>query len=595
MAKRKIKRMYAGGATAAGNGAVRDAVDRSYGGGKTAASGSAHQAAITQASAPAAPMSLAGNATVADKEIANKYEAAPQENVPTDRDYWNAVDHLGKRYADYKNYGNSTLDNIGNWLAGSIGVGEMDPTRQAMGASIDDDNASWGFDPIGALTGVAGMLTHLPIGTAYQAAKKLTGYPGPQIAFDGKQYLNYGMPSSPIAQGQGVYSSGPQSPAAPAGPERNGQGNGPMAAPPAMANPAPASTATPADAAAPTSGTTPAAWQMLYKPFTGDYTTYGQNPEHSFYAEGGEVIDWRHAQKKSLGGILKKIAKTVAPIAAGAATSYFTGSDILGGLAAGAGSKLLGNGWGQSILTGLGTGALSSLTGLSDWSGATSPLTGLLGGSGGSGPGDYLSSLVGDSSSSGGGGGFLSGAGDFLKGNGGALGAAGLGLVSALAGRQKPTKIADAGQPADDAYTTQVKNGGWKVDMPQNDAKNVNWFQYGQLPEFKFFQDPTYSPDNTATLARGGRPKGYTSAPMGNTMDGPVSGPGDGQSDSVPALLSEGEYVIPADVVSHLGNGSSKAGSKQLDGMLSKVRSHRTSKHAGFPPKAKQPMSYING
>ena len=60
--------------------------------------------------------------------------------------------------------------------------------------------------------------------------------------------------------------------------------------------------------------------------------------------------------------------------------------------------------------------------------------------------------------------------------------------------------------------------------------------------------------------------------------------PGDGMSDSIPAMigrgqqaaLSEGEFVIPADVVSHLGNGSSNAGSKQLYAMMDQVRKDRT-------------------
>ena len=59
---------------------------------------------------------------------------------------------------------------------------------------------------------------------------------------------------------------------------------------------------------------------------------------------------------------------------------------------------------------------------------------------------------------------------------------------------------------------------------------------------------------------------------------------GDGMSDSVPAkidgsqpaALSTGEYVIPADVVSHLGNGSSDDGAVRLDEMLDRVRLART-------------------
>lgn len=63
-----------------------------------------------------------------------------------------------------------------------------------------------------------------------------------------------------------------------------------------------------------------------------------------------------------------------------------------------------------------------------------------------------------------------------------------------------------------------------------------------------------------------------------------IDGPGDGMSDSIPATIDEtqparladGEFVIPADVVSHLGNGSTKAGAKQLYSMMDRVRQART-------------------
>jgi hypothetical protein len=43
-----------------------------------------------------------------------------------------------------------------------------------------------------------------------------------------------------------------------------------------------------------------------------------------------------------------------------------------------------------------------------------------------------------------------------------------------------------------------------------------------------------------------------------------------------PAALSDGEFVIPADVVSHLGNGNSNAGAQELYAMMDKVREDRT-------------------
>jgi hypothetical protein len=62
-----------------------------------------------------------------------------------------------------------------------------------------------------------------------------------------------------------------------------------------------------------------------------------------------------------------------------------------------------------------------------------------------------------------------------------------------------------------------------------------------------------------------------------------INGAGDGMSDSVPATiegiqearLADGEFVIPADVVADLGNGSSNAGSKKLYAMMDRVRKAR--------------------
>jgi len=73
---------------------------------------------------------------------------------------------------------------------------------------------------------------------------------------------------------------------------------------------------------------------------------------------------------------------------------------------------------------------------------------------------------------------------------------------------------------------------------------------------------------------------------LGGFSDGGrmLKGPGDGMSDSIPgvigskqpARLADGEFVVPADVVSHLGNGSTDAGAKRLYAMMDKVRKART-------------------
>jgi hypothetical protein len=79
---------------------------------------------------------------------------------------------------------------------------------------------------------------------------------------------------------------------------------------------------------------------------------------------------------------------------------------------------------------------------------------------------------------------------------------------------------------------------------------------------------PTYNRGGIATLAHGKY----------------LNGPTDGMADKLPAnidgkqeaRLSHGEFVIPADVVSHLGNGNSSAGAERLYSMMDRIRQART-------------------
>ena len=92
-------------------------------------------------------------------------------------------------------------------------------------------------------------------------------------------------------------------------------------------------------------------------------------------------------------------------------------------------------------------------------------------------------------------------------------------------------------------------------------------------------EEPMYS----SNMARGGISNlgSYSDYARGGRM---LKGPGDGMSDSIPASiagkrparLATEEFVVPADVVSHLGNGSSDAGAKQLYAMMDRVRTART-------------------
>ena len=73
-----------------------------------------------------------------------------------------------------------------------------------------------------------------------------------------------------------------------------------------------------------------------------------------------------------------------------------------------------------------------------------------------------------------------------------------------------------------------------------------------------------------------------------------VAGEGDGQSDDIPAWLADGEYVLDAELVSALGNGSTKAGVQLLDEFRRQIREHkRGGSLNSIPPKSKSPLSYL--
>jgi len=113
----------------------------------------------------------------------------------------------------------------------------------------------------------------------------------------------------------------------------------------------------------------------------------------------------------------------------------------------------------------------------------------------------------------------------------------------------------------------------WDQMTPTNPENGV---AYGESQ-----LNPTYAANGgLMSLARGGI------STLGGYSDGGrlLKGPGDGMSDNIPAMigkkqparLADGEFVIPADVVSHLGNGSTEAGANVLYKMMDKVRRART-------------------
>ena len=93
---------------------------------------------------------------------------------------------------------------------------------------------------------------------------------------------------------------------------------------------------------------------------------------------------------------------------------------------------------------------------------------------------------------------------------------------------------------------------------------------------------------------KGHNPQFFSEGGLGSMKNTYVKGAGDGTSDSIAAMLANGEFVIPADVVSSLGNGSNDSGAKVLDEFLRTIRAHkRKANPKGLPPDSKGALGYL--
>lgn len=162
-----------------------------------------------------------------------------------------------------------------------------------------------------------------------------------------------------------------------------------------------------------------------------------------------------------------------------------------------------------------------------------------------------------------------------------------LGGIGGASGGQPDYLGTGTRNPIFDAELPAPSLPGGVSSMTAREVPEQNWYEYGFNPEQSFFNTsaPGYTPKpgKTPGMARGG--------------DFAVSGPGDGRSDSIPARLSDGEYVIDAETVALLGNGSAKAGAERLDAFRVNVRKHkgRDLARGKFSVKAKRPEAYMAG
>jgi hypothetical protein len=136
----------------------------------------------------------------------------------------------------------------------------------------------------------------------------------------------------------------------------------------------------------------------------------------------------------------------------------------------------------------------------------------------------------------------------------------------------------------------------------------MSYFNYGNIKSVDDILNPQGTePSTSMSFKSGGVVPGYASGGALNVVNfagkpridfrhgSAVNGPGDGQSDDIPAMLADGEYVFDAESVAALGNGSTKAGSEALDKMRLAIRKHKRSGPLdSIPPKSKSPLEYLN-
>jgi hypothetical protein len=178
-------------------------------------------------------------------------------------------------------------------------------------------------------------------------------------------------------------------------------------------------------------------------------------------------------------------------------------------------------------------------------------------------------------------------------------------------------------------------------------SPDIDYYTYGTRPEAKFFEDtvqlekpvqpplsepespPANPPGNTEDMVVGtqatipaikdgvegyytdstmkvfvpnkstGKAKGGLTgyAKGGSKSSRYVDGPGSGREDKIPALLSDGEYVIDAETLALLGDGSTKEGARRMDQFRANIRKHkgRALSRGRISPNAKSPSKYMGG
>jgi len=140
----------------------------------------------------------------------------------------------------------------------------------------------------------------------------------------------------------------------------------------------------------------------------------------------------------------------------------------------------------------------------------------------------------------------------------------------------------NSGQLQQAGYTQDPNTGNWNPPMELGLGMPQARGGYQRGGQYNYWSQNADVPRVAPSVAASGR---Y------------VKGAGTGRSDDIPARLSDGEYVMDAESVALLGDGSGDAGARRLDEMRRNLRQHKATnlKKGGFSHKAKQPHQYMAG
>jgi hypothetical protein len=182
-------------------------------------------------------------------------------------------------------------------------------------------------------------------------------------------------------------------------------------------------------------------------------------------------------------------------------------------------------------------------------------------------------------------------------------------LLKLLGGLTAAASSGKGGPPTTGKLPTSFGGALPKYEIKRTVLKpDIDYYKYGYGPEARFFSDvfvppsppeppqlpPSKPPDEEPGFAAGGLTSYATG---GSNKSRYVAGPGSGRDDKIPALLSDGEYVIDAETLALLGDGSPKEGAKRMDEFRANIRKHKGNalSRGRISPNAKSPSKYMGG